>query len=97
LDNLDRALGLHEGASTRDVLVGIRMVHKQFLSVLAEQGIEPIATVGTKFDPALHEAVQTDPVEDPNQNDIILEELLPGYRTSTRILRPAQVRVAKSQ
>jgi molecular chaperone GrpE len=97
LDNLDRALNISEDASTRDVLVGIKMVHKQFLNVLAEQGIEPISAVGTKFDPALHEAVQTDLVEDPDQDGLILDELQRGYRASSRILRPAQVRVAKLQ
>jgi molecular chaperone GrpE len=95
LDNLDRALGVPEDGAAKDVLVGVRMVQRQFLSVLESSGVTVIPTEGCPFDPLQHEAIETEFVEDPGQNGMILCELLRGYRTSDRVLRPAQVRVGK--
>ena len=96
LDNLDRALAVPEGASAKDVLVGVRMVQRQFLSSLDELGVEPIPTEGERFDPILHEAVATSPVEDPEQDEMIVDEQLRGYRTKEgKVLRPARVTVGR--
>ena len=95
LDNLDRALCVPEEGNAKDVLVGVRMVQRQFLSVLENSGVTVIPTEGCCFDPLLHDAVETEYVEDPRQEGAILCELLRGYRTQERVLRPAQVRVGK--
>lgn len=95
LDNLDRALCVSEEGSAKDVLVGVRMVQRQFLSVLENSGVTPIPTEGCSFDPLLHDAVETEFVEDPQQDGMILNELLRGYQAADRVLRPAQVRVGK--
>jgi molecular chaperone GrpE (heat shock protein) len=95
LDNLDRALGVSEDGTAKDVLVGVRMVRRQFLSVLENSGVTVIPTEGCAFDPLQHEAVETEFVEEPDRNGMILGELLHGYRTADRVLRPAQVRVGK--
>ena len=95
LDNLDRALGVSEEGTAKDVLVGVRMVQREFLSVLENSGITVIPTEGCAFDPLQHEAVETELVEEPERNERVLGELLRGYRTADRVLRPAQVRVGK--
>jgi molecular chaperone GrpE len=95
LDNLDRALSVPENGTAKDVLVGVRMVQRQFLSVLENSGVTVIPTQECAFDPLQHEAVETEFVEEPERNGIILSELLRGYRTPDRVLRPAQVRVGK--
>lgn len=99
LDNLDRALNVSPDSTASDVLRGVRMVQKQFLSVLQELGVEVIAvniTEGiTEFDPLLHDAVGADEVSDPNLDRRVVQELLRGYRTKERVLRPSQVRVGK--
>jgi molecular chaperone GrpE len=95
LDNLDRALSVPENGTAKDVLVGVRMVQRQFLSVLENSGVTAIPTEGCAFDPLQHEAIETEFVEEPDRNGMILSELLRGYRTSDRVLRPAQVRVGK--
>ena len=93
LDNLDRALTVPEDGSAKDVLVGVGMVRRQFLSTLEELGVRVIPTEGAPFDPALHDAVETVPVEDPEQDGRILEELTRGYRTDERVLRASRVTV----
>ncbi|MCR4818565.1 MAG: nucleotide exchange factor GrpE [Fretibacterium sp.] len=98
LDNLDRALMVPEDGSARDVLVGVRMVQRQFLSVLEELGVSIIPTEGQQFDANLHEAVGTIPVEDPEQDGAVVEEQLRGYRTKEgRVLRAARVTVGKTK
>jgi molecular chaperone GrpE (heat shock protein) len=93
LDNLDRALSVPEDGTARDVLVGVRMVQRQFLSVLEDAGVTCIPTEGHPFDPTLHDAIETEVVADPGQDGIILHELSRGYRSAERVLRAARVRV----
>jgi molecular chaperone GrpE (heat shock protein) len=99
LDNLDRALNVPEDSAATDVLKGVRMVHKQFLSVLQDLGVEVIAVnlneEKTEFDHLLHDAVGTEEVTDPKLDSKIMHELLKGYRTKDRVLRPSQVKVGK--
>jgi molecular chaperone GrpE len=58
-------------------------------------GVEPIASVGTKFDPELHEAVDMTLV-DPEDDGMIIEEYSSGYKFGNRLLRPARVKVGKA-
>ena len=95
LDNLDRALCVPEDGLAKDVLIGVRMVQRQFLSVLENSDVTIIPTEGCLFDPTLHDAIETELVETPEQNGFILCELVRGYRTPERVLRPAQVRVGR--
>jgi molecular chaperone GrpE (heat shock protein) len=99
LDNLDRALNVSEDSTASDVLKGVKMVRKQFLSVLQDIGVDVIAVNKneelSEFDHLLHDAVGTEGVTDPNLDGKIVQELLKGYRTKERVLRPSQVRVGK--
>ena len=99
IDNLERALNVPEDSTASDVLRGVKMVHKQFLSVLQDIGVEVIAVNVSEglseFDPLLHEAVGTEEVTDPNLDGKILQELLKGYRANDKVLRPSKVRVGK--
>ena len=95
LDNLDRALSVPENGAAKDVLIGVRMVQRQFLSVLENSEVTVIPTEGLPFDPLLHDAVETEFVDEPEQEGAVLCELLRGYRTPDRVLRPAQVRIGR--
>ncbi|MDR1875584.1 MAG: nucleotide exchange factor GrpE [Synergistaceae bacterium] len=95
LDNLDRALLVPEDTSAKDVLMGVRMVQRQFLSVLEDMGVTVISAEGGRFNPQLHNAVETEFVDDPAQDEMVLSELVRGYKTSDRVLRAAHVRVGK--
>lgn len=94
LDNLDRALS----AGTEDtagIVKGVEMVQRQFLGVLEGLGVSIIKTEGQKFDPSLHDASGTEKVDDPELDGVIITEILKGYRTKDRVLRPAKVTVGK--
>jgi len=81
---------------------GILQIKNQILDFLKNQGIEEIKTVGEKFDPNFHEAVEE--IEPSSakategkdiKSGIIVEEIQKGYKIHGKVLRPAKVRVAK--
>lgn len=70
--------------------IGLEHILKMWESFLADHKVEKIKTIGQKFDPYIHESVGS--VEDKDQEDqIIVEEKLAGYRTSDNVIRPAKV------
>ncbi len=99
VDNLNRALDAektvqsHESREFRHFLHGVELINKQLSDVLESLGIQPIVSVGERFDPHIHEAVVTEP-SDQYEPDTVTEELARGYRIGDRLLRPAMVKVA---
>ncbi len=95
LDNLERAKhSTASGASAEDVAEGVRRTATSFENALAAAGVEPIESVGEEFDPELHEAVDTEPVE-PEDEGKVLAEHSRGYKIGDRLLRPARVKVGR--
>jgi molecular chaperone GrpE len=96
LDNLQRAIEAAEKGSSREAIIdGIKGTAASFASSLAAAGAEKIPAVGESFDPELHEAVDTVPV-DPEQEGIITTEYTSGYKLGDRLLRPARVQVGRA-
>ena len=95
LDNLGRALEAANSEDTASIIKGVEMVQRQFLGVLDGLGVSVIKAEGEKFDPAIHDATGTEPVEKPELDGKVITVILDGYRTKERVLRPAQVTVGK--
>lgn len=101
LDNLNRAIEFalampeDQREHMQQFFDGIVLVNQQVNEVLAEMGVQPIATVGEVFDPNLHEAVATEPSAEFEPNTISTE-LLRGYRIGDRVIRHSMVKVATS-
>jgi len=96
-DNLQRAIAASEqGGSVEALLDGVRGTLSSFESALAAAGLEPVASVGEQFDPELHEAVDTVPVE-PERDGVVTAEYSRGYKLGDRLLRPARVQVGRAQ
>lgn len=92
VDNLERALNHSETASADSLHEGVRVLHRQTLTLLSRYGVSRIPTVGELFDPIQHEAVgQTAGAP----AGTIVEEVRPGYQITEDVLRPARVIVAK--
>ena len=72
---------------------GIEYIHRQLQTILGRHGIEAIESEGKKFNPAEHEALVREEVEDKAKDDTILEEFSRGYRMQGKVLRPARVKV----
>ncbi len=95
LDNLERALSSPSG-DFDSLFKGVEMVRNQFFSVLEALGLSRIETGGQPFDPAFHEAVAIEEIEDESLDGVITEELQPGYTIAGKVLRAARVRVARA-
>jgi len=80
--------------SKKDWVIGFLHIKKQFEDFLSNLGIDEIKTVGQKFNPEFHEAVEYEENEDFD-TDIIFEELQPGYTLHGKVINPAKVKVAK--
>jgi molecular chaperone GrpE len=102
VDNLARALEAErsleaiESKEFKHFLHGVELISKQLNDVLDSFGVQPIPSVGERFDPHVHEAVVTE-ASDEYEPDTVIEELARGYRIGDRLLRPAMVKVAKSE
>jgi molecular chaperone GrpE len=94
-DNLERAMTSAERATeVKPVSDGLKMVLRQFTDTLGRSGITKVPTVGTMFDPSLHEAIQQ--VEtDEHPAGTVVAEVQPGYLQGDRLVRAAMVVVAK--
>jgi molecular chaperone GrpE len=96
-DNLERAVSHAEVATDiQSLLNGIQMVKRQFTDTLARQGIERVVTVGTQFDPAVHEAIQHLETNDQPPGTVA-HEIQGGYIAHKKLIRPALVVVAKAK
>lgn len=94
-DNLERAIGATENAKeVSGVVEGVRMVHKLFLDSLERIGVTRVPSLGERFDPAVHEAIQH--IEtDEQPPGLVVAELVPGYRMGEKLIRAAMVAVSK--
>lgn len=96
LDNLKRALTIDvHDENGQQLKKGIQMVHDHLISALNDHGITEIEAEGKPFDPTLHQAVQTVPVEGDQKADTVVKVLQAGYQLKDRVLRPAMVVVAQ--
>lgn len=92
LDNLDRALEAAELSYAGNPLIeGLILVRTQLLQTLQEEGLERIPVVGLPYDPGVSEAVETRPVDDPEQHHVVLRDMQRGYRLNGRVARASKV------
>ena len=95
LDNLERALSFTDDLSDelKGWAQGFKMIAAQFRDILESNDVVEYISVGKKFDPHLHEAVDVVETNDVAK-DVIVEEVVKGYRRGKKILRVASVKVA---
>jgi molecular chaperone GrpE len=86
-----KAAKSNENASA--VAGGLEIVLKKFRDILASEGLSVIESIGKKFDPSLHEAVERVPCDDKEEGTI-LEEIRKGFTMKGRLIRPSIVKIA---
>lgn len=96
LDNIER--GLQAACTDESIpsgyVEGLKMIHKQLVQILEQEGVTLIEAEGCKFDPNCHHAVMQEDSEE-SEPGTVLEELQKGYRHKKRILRPSMVKVCR--
>jgi len=89
LDSFEQALKHTQRAKGKDE--GILQLYNQLKNILKNQGLEEIETIGKKFNPELHEAIE----EGKGKKGIIIKELQKGYSLNKKTIRPSKVKVGK--
>ena len=97
LDNVMRAIEASEKSADVETLrSGFRMTAHQVEKLLDSHGCKPIETDGTAFDPTIHDAILQQPVAGVAPGTIV-GTAVRGYKLHDRVVRPAQVIVAKQE
>ena len=97
LDNLNLAVAASEtDPSIEHLRDGVIGTARSFERALLDVGVESISSVGSDFDPELHEAVDMTPT-DPENDGKITAEYSRGYRFGDKLLRPARVQVGRAR
>lgn len=76
-------------------LNGVLLIERRLLALLEREGVRPIEAVGRAFDPQRHLAVAAAPTSDVPDGTVVSEELR-GYTVGERVLRHAEVIVARN-
>lgn len=97
IDIFDKAVNMKtDDEKLNNFLIGFKMINSNIQTVLEEEGVKRIKTVGEKFDPRYHDAVEVN--YDSNiEEDVILAETMSGYTYKDRVLRAAGVIVNKKK
>lgn len=97
LDDFERALdSVPVGAGGLPWVQGITLIERSLRSILDAEGVKRIHPLGQDFNPWEHEAVvyeETDAYEEGK----VIDVLRPGYIMNAKVIRPAQVKVAKAR
>ncbi len=87
-----------EDAAAREILVGWlegqRLLRERVLTLLERENVRPIPTIGERFDPFRHVAVES-VYDNARPGWTIVEERLRGYMLDKRVLRFAEVVVTR--
>jgi molecular chaperone GrpE len=93
MDNFQ--LALKADGTTDQLRAGVELILKQMEDALKGLNVQPVESVGTQFDPRIHEALgNIDTLEFPDHQ--VLEEIRRGYKIREKLLRPALVRIASN-
>lgn len=94
LDDFERAFAaLPEDGRQSTWVEGFDLIYRKLRSALEREGISEIAAEGQPFDPALHQAIISEPA-DGVEPGTVLQVLQKGYVLEGRVLRPSMVKVA---
>lgn len=92
LDDISRFADLDPAVTEcATVVQGVDMVEKKLDKQLRAAGLEPLNPIEEKFDPALHEAVATEPAKSADLDGTVSQVYQVGYTFKGQLLRPARV------
>jgi molecular chaperone GrpE len=100
-DNLERAFGLFKdnpkfkSDEFKDTMLGIELIEKELINSFDKNGIKSFESVGKKFDPNFHQALNE--VESEQEDGMVINEIQKGYILNDRLLRPALVSISKKK
>jgi len=91
-DDLERALEAFAAHDEAQVAKGVELVHRSLRSILEREGVVAIEPDGEAFDPHRHEALLSQPSDEPEGT--VIQVVQKGFQLGDRVVRPARVVVA---
>jgi len=86
-------LALSSQGSVEQLRAGVELIVRQMDEALKGLNVQAVETVGTQFDPRVHEALGSiETAEYPDHQ--VIEEIRKGYKLRDKLLRPALVKIA---
>jgi molecular chaperone GrpE len=76
------------------VLEGLEAILKNLDSLLKSEGVIDIETIGTPFDPNIHDGISFSYRDDVPENTVT-DEIRKGYMLNNKVLRPSLVEISK--
>lgn len=95
VDDFERALAF-EKSDAENFRQGVGLIYAKLMEMLTKRGLVQIKCNGEQFDPLYHHAVMQLETDEQEEGKIV-EEIQKGYTINGRVIRPAQVVVAKSK
>jgi len=95
IDDFERSIEHASKSENTDSLKeGVELIYKKFIGILEKKGLKVMESVGEEFDTEKHQAlmqIESDKVESGH----IVDQHLKGYYLNDKVIRHAQVLVAK--
>ena len=94
-DDYSRALEIAKQSKSETVVIeGLEAILKNLDSVLKSEGVMEIETIGTPFDPNIHDAISFSYHDNVSEN-AVTGEIRKGYMLNNKVLRPSLVEISK--
>jgi molecular chaperone GrpE len=94
-DDYLRALEMvKQNKSDAAIIEGLQGILKNFDNLLSSEGVIEIESVGTPFDPNIHDAINFT-YSDDLPEDTVTKEIRKGYMLNNKVLRPSIVEISK--
>lgn len=94
IDDTDEAAKADLPEAVQALLEGVAATQRDLMATLGRHKVTPLAPLGEKFDPNLHEAMFEAPGTGQEAGTII-DVIETGFMMEERLLRPAKVGIAK--
>lgn len=92
LDDISRFAHVDPASTDAATVVqGVDMVERKLMKALGAAGLQVVNPLDQPFDPALHEAVATEPALSSEDDHMVARVYQPGYVFGGQLLRPARV------
>jgi molecular chaperone GrpE len=92
LDDFDRAARhLENTTDVNAVKEGVGLIQQKLKNILGQKGLKEMQSIGTAFDPELHEAITNIPSPTDDMKGKVIDEVEKGYYLNDKVARHAKV------
>ncbi len=92
LDDFERAQkSLENSTDVAALKEGVALIQNKLKNVLGQKGLKEMQSIGTAFDPEIHEAITNIPAPSEDMKGKVVDEMEKGYYLNDKVARFAKV------